>query len=163
MARRMTRRQMLAASAASLGYFHLAPAFSAAKVNGANGKVYFAGIGIKGKGDSDIDNAAECTKIFSGEIVAICDIQDSYLTEKANQDGLEIRNGKPKKFAGTRFFEEGQEVHRLPQAVRRLLATEDHRRGHREHAGPQPCPGKHPGDAGWQACLLPEAAHARCL
>ena len=39
MARRLNRRQMLAASAATLGYFHLGPAFSAAKVRGANEKL----------------------------------------------------------------------------------------------------------------------------
>ena len=37
MVRRINRRQMLATSAASLGYFHLAPAFSAARVQNANG------------------------------------------------------------------------------------------------------------------------------
>ena len=42
MARRINRRQMLAASAASLGYFHLAPAVSAGKIQGANFKVNFA-------------------------------------------------------------------------------------------------------------------------
>ncbi len=106
MARRMTRRQVLAASAASLGYFHLAPAFSAAKVAGANGKVYFAGIGIKGKGDSDIDNAAECAKIFGGEIVAICDIEDKRLDEKAGQKGL--YGGKMPKFPDERFYEKAK-------------------------------------------------------
>jgi predicted dehydrogenase len=108
MARRINRRQMLAASAASLGYFHLAPAFSAAKVDGANGKVYFAGIGIKGKGDSDIDNVAECTKVFGGEIVAICDIEDGRLNSKADQDGIYLDRGKPRKFGGTKFFEKAK-------------------------------------------------------
>jgi predicted dehydrogenase len=107
MARRITRRQMLAASAASLGYFHLGPAFSAAKIKDANGKVYFAGIGIKGKGDSDIDNAAECTKIFGGEVVAICDIEDGRLKSKAEQKGL--YGGKTPKFPDERFFEKAKQ------------------------------------------------------
>jgi predicted dehydrogenase len=106
MARRITRRQMLSASAATLGYTYLAPAFSAAKIAGSNGKVYIAGIGIKGKGDSDIDNAAECTKIFGGEIVAICDIEDRRLQEKANQKGL--YGGRNPKYPDERFFEKAK-------------------------------------------------------
>jgi predicted dehydrogenase len=101
----MNRRQVLAASAASLGYFHLAPAFSAAKVDGANGKVYFAGIGIKGKGDSDINDAAECAKIFGGEIVAICDIEDGRLNSKANQKGIpDPKDNKKTKYPDEQLF-----------------------------------------------------------
>jgi len=102
MARRINRREMLAASAASLGYFHLAPAFSAAKIQGANFKITFAGIGIGGKGSSDIDNAAECTQIFGGEILAICDVDEGRLNGKANQKGL-YDNRKPK-FPDKQFF-----------------------------------------------------------
>jgi len=108
MARRITRRQMLAASAASLGYFHLGPAFSAAKIAGANGKVYFAGIGIKGKGDSDMDNAADCAQVFGGEVVALCDIEDGRLKSKLSQDGIYHRDGKPTKYAGMRLFEKAK-------------------------------------------------------
>jgi predicted dehydrogenase len=77
MAKRITRRQMLAASAASLGYFHLAPALSAAKVAGANGKLTVAGIGVGGKGSSDIDQAGSLM-----EVVAICDVDDGMLAPK---------------------------------------------------------------------------------
>ena len=115
MTRRINRRDVLAASAPSLGYLYLGPAFSPGKIKDANGKVYFAGIGIKGKGDSDIDNAAECTKVFGGEIVAICDVEDKRLAEKANQDGIYLEKvkgedkPKPKKFGGTRFYEKAKQ------------------------------------------------------
>lgn len=108
MTRRLNRRDVLAASAASLGYLYLGPAYSAAKIRNANGKVYFAGVGIKGKGDSDIDNAAECAKVFGGEIVAICDVEDSRLNSKAEQDGIYLDKGKPRKFGGTRFYEKAK-------------------------------------------------------
>jgi predicted dehydrogenase len=98
MTRRLTRRQVLAAGAAALGYFYTAPAFAADKIVGANGKVHFAGIGIGGKGSSDIDNAAEC-----GEIVAICDIDDKRLDAKANQKGL--YGGKNPKLPDQQFFD----------------------------------------------------------
>ena len=80
MARRLTRRQMLAASAASLGYFHVAPAFSAAKIQNANGKLTVAGIGVGGKGDSDIDHAGGLM-----EVVALCDVDDGNLGKKAKK------------------------------------------------------------------------------
>ena len=103
MARRINRREMLAASAASLGYFHLAPAFSAAKIQGANFKITFASIGIGGKGSSDADNAAECTEIFGGEMLAICDVDEGRLNNKANQKGLPGPGGKTK-FADKQFY-----------------------------------------------------------
>src|SRR5258708_7521541 len=83
MNRTLTRRQALAAGAATLGYFYAAPAFAAARILGANQKLYFAGIGVGGKGSSDIDNAAEC-----GEVVAICDIDTKRLNAKADQKGV---------------------------------------------------------------------------
>ena len=43
MSRRLTRRQALAASAASLGYLYTAPAFAAEKIAGANEKLTVAG------------------------------------------------------------------------------------------------------------------------
>src|SRR5579872_2115328 len=77
MSKRITRRQMLAASAASIGYFHIAPAISAAKVAGANGKLTVAGIGIGGKGSSDIDHAGSFM-----EVVALCDVDANSLADK---------------------------------------------------------------------------------
>lgn len=80
MTRRITRRQALAASAASLGYLYTAPAFSAEKVAGANEKLHVAGIGVGGKGSSDIDHAGELM-----EVVALCDVDDNHLAPKAKK------------------------------------------------------------------------------
>lgn len=80
MARRFTRRQMLAASAASLGYLYLAPAFSAARMYRANEKLRVAGIGVGGKGSSDIDQAGNLM-----EVVALCDVDDKNLGAKAKK------------------------------------------------------------------------------
>ena len=77
MARRIDRRQALAASAASLGYFHLAPAVSAARVPRANEKLRVAGIGVGGKGGSDIDQAGNLM-----DVVALCDVDDGMLAPK---------------------------------------------------------------------------------
>jgi predicted dehydrogenase len=77
MGHRITRRQMLAASAASLGYFHLAPSLSAAKVYGANDKIRVAGVGVGGKGDSDINDASKFM-----EVVALCDVDSDRLGAK---------------------------------------------------------------------------------
>ena len=108
MTRRINRRQVLPRRPLRSATSTSAPAFSAAKLRGANGKVYFAGIGIKGKGDSDIDNAAECTKLFGGEIVAICDIDEGRLNEKADQKGLYDRNRKKAKFPDEQFYEKAK-------------------------------------------------------
>jgi predicted dehydrogenase len=80
MTRRLTRRQMLAASAASLGYLHLAPAVSQARVYRANEKLRVAGIGVGGKGSSDIDQAGDLM-----EVVALCDIDEGRLAPKAKK------------------------------------------------------------------------------
>jgi predicted dehydrogenase len=71
---------MLAASAATLGYFHLAPAVSSARVYRANDKLHVAGIGIGGKGSSDIDNASALM-----EVVALCDVDEGHLGAKTKK------------------------------------------------------------------------------
>jgi len=80
MARRITRRQMLGASAASIGYLHLAPAVSQARIFRANEKLRVAGIGVGGKGASDIDQAGELM-----EVVALVDIDENKLAPKAKK------------------------------------------------------------------------------
>lgn len=80
MTRRITRRQALAAGAASLGYFYSAPSFAAARIQGANGKLSVAGIGVGGKGSSDIDQAGSLM-----EVVALCDIDEGRLAPKAKK------------------------------------------------------------------------------
>jgi predicted dehydrogenase len=81
MSSRLSRRQFGKLSAAgSLGYFLTAPAWTAAKVYGANDKLRFAGIGIGGKGSSDIDQA-----VSLGECVALCDIDEHNLDKKTSK------------------------------------------------------------------------------
>ncbi len=67
----VTRRRVLQTSAASLGYFLTAPAFSATRTLGANEKLRVAGIGVGGKGGSDIEQAGNLM-----EVVALCDIDE---------------------------------------------------------------------------------------
>jgi predicted dehydrogenase len=76
----MTRRQVLSSAAAGLGYLYAAPAFSAVRIQGANGRLRVAGIGVGGKGSSDIDQAAQFM-----EVVALCDIDERPLGEKAKK------------------------------------------------------------------------------
>ena len=78
MARRVTRRRALQLGAGSLGYFFTGPAFSVAQAPGANDRLRVAGIGVGGKGSSDIDQAG-----LVMQVVAICDIDDERLGTKA--------------------------------------------------------------------------------
>ena len=83
MADTLNRRGFLGAAsgAAGLGYFFTAPALSAARMGRKpNETLHFAGIGVGGKGSSDIDQTANL-----GEIVAICDIDDNTLNQKASK------------------------------------------------------------------------------
>ncbi len=75
MTRRITRRRALQVGA--LGYFLTAEAASARRAYGANEKVRLAGIGIGGKGSSDIDQAGKLM-----DVVALCDIDDQRLNLK---------------------------------------------------------------------------------
>jgi predicted dehydrogenase len=79
----MNRRRFLQSSAASagLGYFYTATARSAERAGkGPNGKLYFAGIGVGGKGSGDISQAGAL-----GEVVALCDIDENTLNNKARE------------------------------------------------------------------------------
>src|SRR5438874_5690580 len=67
----LTRRRVLQSSAASLGYFLTGPALSAARTLGANEKLRVAGIGVGGKGGSDIEQAGKLM-----EVVALCDVDE---------------------------------------------------------------------------------------
>jgi predicted dehydrogenase len=80
MARRISRRQVLAASAGSLGYYYLAPAVSAARAARANEKLRVAGIGIGGKGSGDIDQAGNLM-----EVVGLCDVDAEHLASKSKK------------------------------------------------------------------------------
>src|SRR4051794_31486799 len=73
MSPRLHRRRFLQASAAgSLGYFFTAPSFSAGRAFGANEKLAFAGIGVGGKGSSDISHAGGL-----GDVIALCDVDST--------------------------------------------------------------------------------------
>jgi predicted dehydrogenase len=79
MTQSISRRLFLGGSVASLGYFFAASKQSAVRAaDRPNGKIYMAGIGVGGKGSSDIDQAGKV-----GEVVAICDIDDRMLAPKA--------------------------------------------------------------------------------
>ncbi len=75
----LTRRQVLRLSAAApLGYFFSGPASSVVKADGANGRLRVAGIGVGGKGSSDIEHAGALM-----EVVALCDIDEQRLGQRA--------------------------------------------------------------------------------
>jgi predicted dehydrogenase len=83
MSTRVSRRRFLktGAAAAGLSYFYTAPAASAARAaDGPNDKLRFACIGIGGKGDGD---SSQLTPL--GTVVAICDVDEGRLNQKANQ------------------------------------------------------------------------------
>src|SRR5437764_12548271 len=80
MTRRISRRQALAAGAASLGSFYLLPAATAARIQGANGKLRVAGVGVGGKGSGDIEHAGGLM-----EVVALCDVDANSLGAKAKK------------------------------------------------------------------------------
>jgi predicted dehydrogenase len=74
----LNRRTFFAAGAVGLGYFFTAPAYSAQRTGRKpNETLQLAGIGIGGKGSSDIDQAAKL-----GEVIALCDVDDRHLAPK---------------------------------------------------------------------------------
>src|SRR5207302_388757 len=73
------RRLFLGGSAATLGYFLTADAFSAARAGSSLETIRFVGVGVGGKGQSDIMNAAKV-----GPVVALCDIDDNRLNDTLN-------------------------------------------------------------------------------
>lgn len=78
MSRRITRRRALAASAAGLGYLYTAPA--TAQPAGSNARLKVVGIGVGGKGSSDIDQAGNLM-----EVVGLCDVDAETLGGKAKK------------------------------------------------------------------------------
>ncbi|MFO0848637.1 MAG: Gfo/Idh/MocA family oxidoreductase [Gemmataceae bacterium] len=78
MTTRLSRRHALKFGAAGLGYLFTGPAGSVAKAFGANDKLRVAGIGVGGKGSSDIEQAATVM-----DVVALCDIDEDRLNKRA--------------------------------------------------------------------------------
>src|ERR1044072_5387279 len=71
-----SRRSFITTSAVLVFVFSSLPS----RVFGANDRIYFAGIGVNGKGSSDIDQAGNL-----GEVVALCDCDDNSLAAKAKR------------------------------------------------------------------------------
>jgi len=70
---RLNRRGFLHGStAAGLGYLFTGPAFSVVRAQGSNDRIKVAGIGVGGKGRSDIEQAGQFM-----EVVGLCDIDTS--------------------------------------------------------------------------------------
>jgi predicted dehydrogenase len=83
MTRKLSRRSVLKAGAAGgLGYLFTGPAFSVVRAADANTRIRFAGIGVGGKGSSDIDNAGNL-----GDVIALVDVDetDKFLGGKAKK------------------------------------------------------------------------------
>lgn len=83
MTRKLSRRSVLKAGAAGgLGYLFTGPAFSVVRAADANTRIRFAGIGVGGKGSSDIDNAGNL-----GDVIALVDVDetDKFLGNKAKK------------------------------------------------------------------------------
>jgi predicted dehydrogenase len=113
MSRRTNRRDFLKHSALAGVGFWAAGGISLAKPEGPNNRLRIACIGVGGKGDSDSSQAAAF-----GDIVAICDIDDNFLNNKAGQDQFK----KAKKYNDFRklFDELGKSI----DAV--TVSTPDH-------------------------------------
>jgi predicted dehydrogenase len=71
-----------AGAAGGLGYLFTGPAFSVVRAADANTRIRFAGIGVGGKGSSDIDNAGNL-----GDVIALVDVDetDKFLGNKAKK------------------------------------------------------------------------------
>ena len=79
MAHRITRRRALqTGTAGALGYLFAGPAASVSRVHGAADKLRVAGVGIGGKGQSDIEQAGKFM-----DVVALCDIDDERVAQRA--------------------------------------------------------------------------------
>jgi predicted dehydrogenase len=113
MNRRTSRRQFLQVGAAAGIGFWAAGGVTAARKDGD--KLRFAGIGVGGKGHSDIMHASNF-----GEVVAICDIDEGHLAGAAKD--LEKKGQKPKHYYDYRKMldEMGKEI----DAV--TVSTPDH-------------------------------------
>ena len=74
----LTRRRILQLGAtAPAGYFFTGPAFSVLRAAGANDRIRVAGIGVGGKGFSDIEQAGVVM-----DVAALCDIDEDRLAKR---------------------------------------------------------------------------------
>ncbi|HVS36556.1 MAG TPA: Gfo/Idh/MocA family oxidoreductase, partial [Gemmataceae bacterium] len=81
MTRRTTRRRFMQESAlAGLGFWAAGGLAFARDGKSANDQIQIASIGVSGKGSSDVDGASHV-----GKIVALCDVDDDFLSNKATK------------------------------------------------------------------------------
>ena len=114
MKRQTSRREFLQASAvAGVGFW--VGGSAAGEGKSANGKINIAGIGVGGKGESDILQAAN-----NGNVVAICDIDDNNLGKAYDQ--LVKKGHNPKKYSDFRKMYD--EMEKQIDAV--TVSTPDH-------------------------------------
>jgi predicted dehydrogenase len=78
MTSRLSRRRFL--GTLPLGYFFTTSALSSSRIHAANEKLRVAGIGIGGKGNSDITQASKFM-----DVVAMCDIDDKRMETKLKE------------------------------------------------------------------------------
>ena len=113
MARRINRRGFVAGStAAGIGFYVAGDANSQAKASQSPlDKIRIAGVGVGGKGSSDIDQAGNV-----GDVVAICDIDDDHL------------NGKSAKFPKAEKFNDFRKMlEKLDKSIDAVvISTPDH-------------------------------------
>jgi predicted dehydrogenase len=116
----LTRRQLLQLGAAApLGYLFTGSASSVLRAQGANGRIRVAGIGVGGKGASDIEQAGTLM-----EVVALCDIDD----ERLNPNPAKWSDEKQKWWAKAKKYHDYRklfdEVGKQLDAV--VVSTPDH-------------------------------------
>src|SRR5438270_10272033 len=116
------RRQFLQTTAAGLGFWVAGGVGADERKTKLNlEKLNFACIGIKGKGDSDADHAADY-----GNIVAICDIDDKYLDQKLEQvekEPKKKRKPHPKRKPGDKRFIKAQKFNDFRELLARMGDT----------------------------------------
>jgi predicted dehydrogenase len=118
MSRRVNRRRFLQQTALAGAGFWVAGGVSLGREGkAANDKLNFACIGVGGKGSSDVDGVAKL-----GEVVALCDIDENYLNDKAKG------NDKVKGFPDAqKFFDYREMLTKLGDKIDAVtVSTPDH-------------------------------------
>lgn len=115
MSSRLNRRKFLQAGAAGLGYLYTGPAFSVVRAADANAKIRVAGVGVGGKGRSDIEQASNYM-----DVVALCDIDES----PKFLGGAAEKFNKAKTFTDYRKLFDDSETLKNVDAV--TISTPDH-------------------------------------
>src|SRR5262249_2722839 len=115
---------------AGAGYWITTTALSAARAaDKPNGKLHFAGIGVGGKGSSDID---QCVSL--GLVVALCDIDDKTLKGKKDQAEPKPKRGEKPADNAARPYAEAQTFNDYREMLEKLgdkidavtVSTPDH-------------------------------------